>query len=182
MENNSKQLTALRMSNLESKQLTRECIQTAFFYLLSDQPFEKITVSDIIRRSGVSRAGFYRNYSSKEAVLEDITTTTFDKLRTFFTDSKYINNDYQKCLDYFIEIKKNAETARLLIHAKVPHEYILLKTEAFLNDVIPCETTKDYYRLIALITSLREVTIAWFENGMKESPEEMTDFFMGLFH
>ena len=49
----------------------RDCITKALFQLLKNNEFEDISVSDIIKRAGVSRMGFYRNFSSKENVVEE---------------------------------------------------------------------------------------------------------------
>ena len=48
---------------------------------------KKITISELVERAGVSRAAFYRNYSSKEQILEEIFKNTVrgitDKLEEF---------------------------------------------------------------------------------------------------
>ena len=75
MEENKTELekrNVLRLSNEESHKLTKECIQTALVDLMTKKPYEKITISEIITRSGVSRSAFYRNYSSKEDVINEI--------------------------------------------------------------------------------------------------------------
>ena len=48
----------------------RKCITEALFSLLEKHDFEDISITDIIKKAGVSRMGFYRNYSSKEDVIE----------------------------------------------------------------------------------------------------------------
>ena len=55
----------LRMNNKESNQLTRECLQLALMHLMGEHPYEKITVSEIVRRAGVSRTAFYRTYKAE---------------------------------------------------------------------------------------------------------------------
>ena len=70
-ETELKKRDILRMSNKESNRLTRECLQTALIYLMGQKPFDKISISEIVRRSGVSRTAFYRNYNSKEEVLNE---------------------------------------------------------------------------------------------------------------
>ena len=62
----------LRMNNKESNQLTRECLQLALMHLMGEHPYEKITVSEIVRRAGVSRTAFYRNYTDKEDILHEL--------------------------------------------------------------------------------------------------------------
>ena len=76
----AKRNDALRMSNKESNRFTRECLQTALIYLMGEKSFEKISISELVRRSGVSRTAFYRNYSSKEEILNEACTSILDHL------------------------------------------------------------------------------------------------------
>ena len=47
----------LRLNNQESNELTRECIDMALMYLMSEKPFESISISEITKRAGVSGWG-----------------------------------------------------------------------------------------------------------------------------
>ena len=58
-----------RGSNAEENALTRECIEAALVLLMEEKPYERITVTDITRKAGVSRTAYYRNYASKEDIL-----------------------------------------------------------------------------------------------------------------
>lgn len=49
--------------------LTTESIQQALLILMRNKPFGDITVSEVIRRAGVSRSAFYRHYASKKDIL-----------------------------------------------------------------------------------------------------------------
>ncbi|WP_155287070.1 TetR/AcrR family transcriptional regulator [Lacticaseibacillus zhaodongensis] len=60
--------------------LSRECIQEALFLLMADEPLSSITISAIAERSGISRMGFYRNYKTKEDVLNDYFTIELSKI------------------------------------------------------------------------------------------------------
>ena len=64
-------LATLRRNNEESNAFVRTCIEEALVRLMEEKPFERITVTDIARRAGVSRNAYYRNYASKEAILAD---------------------------------------------------------------------------------------------------------------
>ena len=63
---------ALRLSNAESNRLTRECIESALLILMEDKDLEDISITSIIKRAGVSRSAYYRNYSSKEDILANV--------------------------------------------------------------------------------------------------------------
>lgn len=180
-KNELKRREVLRVSNLESNRLTKECICTALLSLLTVETFDKITVTAIINRSGVSRAGFYRNYSSKEDVLEEIGNELLRFLSDFISNSKYQDNPKLLYFDLFKAIETNSETFRLLIKAKVPHSF-LFQTGPLVEQPVQNKTSKERYRYLAINKALTEVIIDWFENGMVESPEEMADFFVELFH
>lgn len=181
MEAELKKKSALNMSNVASRQLTRECIQTALLHLMQDTTFEKITVTSIINRSGVSRAGFYRNYSSKEEVLQEIARTAYEGLTAFITNEKYKGNTFQWYLDFFEIAKVNSDLFKLLVQAKVPHEHIFHAESSF-QQLFANQTPKERYRSIAIGNALKEVTLDWFSHGTKESPEEMAGIMMELFH
>ena len=54
-----------------------DLITTAFFELLEHTPFVDITISDICNRAGVARKTFYRNFTSKTAVVERLVDQVF---------------------------------------------------------------------------------------------------------
>lgn len=65
-----KSLKNLSQSNKEINQLTRESIETALLFLLEKKEMRQISISELVRKAGVSRNAFYRNYKSKEEILE----------------------------------------------------------------------------------------------------------------
>ncbi|MGT2753343.1 TetR/AcrR family transcriptional regulator [Streptococcus ovis] len=65
-----KSLKNLYQSNKESNQLTRESIETALLFLLEKKELAQISISELVQKAGVSRNAFYRNYKSKEEILE----------------------------------------------------------------------------------------------------------------
>jgi AcrR family transcriptional regulator len=71
MELTEKQKETLKRNNEESNFVTREAAQEALFLLMKEQDYEEIRITDIIRRSGISRSAFYRNYKTKDDVLRD---------------------------------------------------------------------------------------------------------------
>ncbi|MGT2800801.1 TetR family transcriptional regulator [Streptococcus sp. zg-86] len=65
-----KSLKNLSQSNTEINQLTRESIETALLFLLEKKELKHISISELVKKAGVSRNAFYRNYKSKEEILE----------------------------------------------------------------------------------------------------------------
>lgn len=59
----------IRGSNDEQKQLTRQCLFDALMILWEKKPYDKITITEIAQKAGVSRMAFYRNYESKDEIV-----------------------------------------------------------------------------------------------------------------
>lgn len=179
-ETELKKRAVLRMSNAQSRQLTRECIQTALIYLMNEKPFDKITITSIIQRSGVSRAGFYRNYSSKEDVLRDIESEIYQRLSEAEEEGLYQTNPYQFYRDYFQKVQEHKEEFRLFSKAQLPPDFIF-KANAFLRKTNDTVSSFEYYRSISMRVAMAEIVLAWLENDMKETPEEMAEICLRIF-
>ena len=63
------------LSNNEANRITRESICTALLELLKTNEFKKISISELVRKAGVSRQSFYRNYNTKEDIVLEIERT-----------------------------------------------------------------------------------------------------------
>ena len=106
---NTKKNEVLKMSNAESNMFTKDCIRTALLSLMATEMFEQITVTAIIKRAGVSRGGFYRNYKSKEDVLEEICEELFEYIWDFITEHDLYENPKKWYEDLFQSVAENAE-------------------------------------------------------------------------
>lgn len=63
-----------------NRSITRQHIWEAFYALSRTVPFEKMTVEQIIRQSGVSRATFYRHFHDKYDVMNYNVSAVTDRL------------------------------------------------------------------------------------------------------
>ena len=156
----------LRLSNVESNRVTKECLQIALMTLMGKKDFDKITITEITTLAGVSRTAFYRNYESKEAIIEDACQSIFNRL----TESLENCRDDMKSwyIFFFKTIKENKESVKIALDA-----HVFLKQKGILNAAFPPESDEEHY-----INSAKEAVFArlvtdWFEEGMIESPEKM---------
>lgn len=170
----------LRKSNQESKELTRRYIRTALLYLMKELPFEKISVTAIINRAGVSRAGFYRNYTGKEDVLNDISNSLYEKLAIYYTEKLCPLEPYQRYTKLFEKITVHADWFKLLLISQFKKNNIF-DFDSFIKQNILLNTPEDHYRYIGISYAQRFIIRDWFQNGMKESPEKMAAIFCSLF-
>lgn len=163
----------LRLSNEESNRITRECLQTALVYLLGEKSLEDITITELVKRSGVSRTAFYRNYNTKEDILQEISDRIFSDLRDSLNNSYYIQNPRQWLVDYFTKAADNAAIIQMLMKinypAKLPYDPKLAE------QLFPHTTLRDRYTIVALEGAITAIFRHWFLNGREQSPEEMAD-------
>jgi len=107
----------LRQSNKESNALTKECIESALILLMKEQSFSEISITDIIKKAGVSRASYYRNYSSKEDILEKylqkITITYSNALSKYDPSTE----SYESWLELLSQTRTLAPQFKLLLQA-----------------------------------------------------------------
>ncbi len=61
---------------------TRDALRAALVALVSEKPFEAVTVQDIAARAAVGYATFFRHYPSREALLTDIADGLIGELHT----------------------------------------------------------------------------------------------------
>lgn len=174
----------LRTSGAEANKLTRECLQTALARLMSEKPIDKISITELVKISGVSRQSFYRNYQSKEDILEDISKSIRDMVYNAVRDRKYLNNSYQWFCDLFQFIKKNKETVSIL-HKASQHQTTGIAFMPSILEIFRTDSSEKNYRLASYDGGLNAVIREWFANGMKEKAEKMAeicDTFYGEIH
>lgn len=148
----------------------KECIADSLLRLLRTKPLESITIREITELANVSRVTYYRNFSSKEEVIE----FKLDKLMTDWIEQERTIRDTSACelavrfFRFFYSIRDVVQT---LIQAKL--SLLLLNTLILRFGDIFTEDCAEYYRQIFISFGLCGVILTWMDTGMKESPEEM---------
>lgn len=59
---------------------TKQALHQGLLSLIAERDFSDILIDDILERSGVSRATYYRHFPTKEALLEHVGTTEIEHL------------------------------------------------------------------------------------------------------
>ena len=180
---NVKKRETLKKMNQESHETTRECIRTALLALLATETFEQITITKIINRAGVSRGGFYRNYASKEEILKEIGDELFQYLMNWIMEIRNYTDMRQWYQEFFQNIADNTDAYKLLIKAKVPTDFVFQYDKESLLKALQIDNSNiSRYRAIAIANTLADVSIDWFQGGMKETPAEMAEIIYQIFH
>ena len=170
----------LRMNNKESNQLTRECLQLALIHLMAEHPFEKITISEIVRRAGVSRTAFYRNYTDKEDIIHELGSRLIKNIADL-TDRPELHEDPQKCFaDVFRLIRENRDLISLLDKAGIQIDD-LISGGSIVELLYPSTDAEIKYMQLAAEAAFFRILISWFRDGMKEDEKDMAAICVEIF-
>lgn len=110
-------LKNLTKANQEMNQLTRESIETALLFLMEKKDLKQISISELVKKAGVSRNAFYRNYKSKEEILElyyERTSSNLKKKWHDLQDKVQKDGVKQSFADFVQEQKRKAEQSKTL--------------------------------------------------------------------
>ena len=162
----------LKLSNENANKLTKECLHTAIITLMSKKKFEDIKITELVKKAGVSRTAFYRNYNSKEEIILEICDNFIKIMKNFVNSDKYKNDYYKFFYDLFCEIRNEKKKFKILLQAKLLNSAIL-KLDDFMFKIVNPESKKDYYKLLVINTAIFTVIEYWFNSGMEEDEEFM---------
>ena len=175
---------------------TREAIFKAFTELLSQKDFNQITVGEIIDAADVGRATFYSHFETKDFLLKEYCEELF--LHIFDAENKERHDhrhifacDGSDCVFlHLIQHLQRNDNNILALLASQNNDLFLRYFRTNLEDLaeshpellesqkskkLPDPFWKNY------VTSTFVETIRWWiENGMKESPEVITEYFFAV--
>ena len=82
------------------------CIYQALEILLESKPYNKISITDICTKAGVSRVTFYRHYKDKDEILLTRVSKRYQDLLLWFWDSD-ISSTREYWIEYFRQLRKD---------------------------------------------------------------------------
>lgn len=101
---------------------SRKLIRQAFYEILKEKSFEKITVTDIVKKADINRSTFYAHYPDVMGVIDEIQEEILDYTQKFMEGVDF-KDFYQNPKPYLKNIVKlvedNNELYRLLISSSM---------------------------------------------------------------
>ncbi len=120
-----------------------EAIIDAFFLLIKDKDYDKITVSDVVKKSGIVRSTFYNHYENMPELISAVEDKTVDDIFALM-ESFHPKNDRDLCKSYFMAIcnytKDNPFLANLF---KSPSGNVFLEKAVTMFHRYVAETSKN---------------------------------------
>lgn len=172
---------------------TREAIFNSFTELLSKKDYNRITVGEIIEGADIGRATFYSHFETKDLLLKELCRELFchifdteshnqNEHKHIFTcdgaDSVFLHlfSHFQKNDNNILTLLSSENNELFLRYFKSNLENLLEYQPSLLEsgkkNGVPQSFIKNH-----IIATFVETLKWWIDNGMKESPEVITEYF-----
>lgn len=172
---------------------TREAIFSAFVALLSKKDFAQITVGEIIEQADIGRATFYSHFESKDYLLKELCDELFCHIFDVMNDVHPEHKHLFDCdapdsvyLHLFQHLQKNDNNILKLFSSPnnelffryFKHDFQkLVESQLSLFESRKSEKLPDSFWINHIASAFVETVKWWVDNGMKESPETITEYF-----
>lgn len=147
--------------------IVRESIETALIQLMKKKPFGEITISEIVKKAGVSRVSYYRNYYYKE----DVLFAKMDKIAAEWKESaEKISNDVgEQVIELF---ERERPILGVIYKNGLEHlMYKLIRKYCGLEEKIDNNVSAYFLSMFAgLFFGWCD---EWVKRGMQETPEQI---------
>lgn len=165
----------------EANRKVKRGIEDALMSLMREKSFSDITVSDIIKKSGVARASYYRNYYTKEGIIIEATENAKASYMARLAETGCAYNSYEGILLAFRYFNAYRKHILNVYNAGLSSIYLKLLDEYLENEEGDMKQTDiRRYMLYFYSGAVYNVFIKWLENGMEESPEEVATLVYSL--
>lgn len=164
----------MKMNNQDRNNFVKREITSTLIKMMSEVPFDKITISDLVTKAQVGRASFYRNFIDKQDVLQQESNRLMiewgGKFRFDGTDKS------SSTLISFLDFLKKHQIFYITLFS-TGHDDIIQK--AILQQF---SISEDSPNIIAyLASSIGYMTYGWIyewiKRGMQESGTELARMF-----
>lgn len=167
-----------------TRQRAAEEILDAFIELMAEKPFIDITVTDVVKRAGVARASFYRNFSSTGDLLDTVLNQLIEQFKTNILPILASQNEREWRAFLFRYIYYLSDNHQKLFSAMNPNVplvlYRLADSALELSKTFQYVSVKDKYSSSARFGVINNTLVRWIKDGQKETPEELVDYLMSF--
>lgn len=166
------------MENL-NRSYARRKILDALYQLMQEKPFSEIHIQDITDKAGLSRVSYYRNYKSKEDILN-----SYMLYETSLFHEAHSGEDEMTYVIHLLEhLKKFKDKFELLYKNNLSH----LFAEHIYQWCGPAKEAKnsEAYLMAAKAYAVFGFIDEWIKRGMIEEPSEVASELLkslGSFH
>jgi AcrR family transcriptional regulator len=156
---------------------TRRVLTNALITLTLEKGYDALTVREISDRADIGYATFFRHFSDKDALLEDVLERT---LSDFMGLIQPVINDPERTVTLVFEhVKQNSDPVRVLLRTRnvsplLPRIFAF-SSQTMLETLTPNPKSVIPPEIAAhhMIVSILELLEWWLDHDMPYSPEHM---------
>lgn len=144
-------------------------ITNTLFALMQHKSLAEITVTELVRGAGVARASFYRNYTSKEDVLELFRRSIHESPAGLYARENILLSFqfFARYRSYLLDLCRSGFSMLILEELNHFHESI--------EGTMP--SSMERYSLYMYIGALFNTAVTWLADEHPVAPEAMADYF-----
>ena len=164
----------------EINALTKECMVTALLRLMENKSYSNISITDITNLAGVSRMAYYRNYKSKDDIFIN---HLIDREKSLISALHGETAKDLKGMILFVSgfFQENAAVIEAVYSAGLGHKLTDMLGERIYNYFpVAIADSAGKYAVPFYVGAVLAVFKKWFDNGMVESVEEISDILCRL--
>lgn len=162
------------MSNEGRNAYVIEHLKNTLLELLSEKPMNDISISELVEKAKVGRASFYRNYEQKEDILKALINDLFREWIDEWqkNDGSPLNEQIRILITHF---EKHFNFYKLLNDRGLT--YLLKDVIIGLYGPKPEHEKEQAYATAYFAYVLYGWIDVWFQRGMRESSDEISEMF-----
>lgn len=150
-------------------EISKKYLAESLIELMKQKDFDKITNKDITSKAGLSDITIYRNFKTKEDVVKYYLKSLFDAWHNNWQNDENIG--YQ----IFSFFWNNKSIIELLYKANL--QYLLIDNILELHDYKKEDPDVIAYSKVTVAYLIFGWCDEWYKRGMKNTPEEMAQYF-----
>lgn len=164
-----------------ANQMVKDRLLSALIEFAGQKDWSKLKVTELIEKSGVARASFYRNFKSVEEIID----YGIQQMSLCYHQKKpFIEEDFHSRDVVLYKFRFYWEHADLVLafhHAKVSTSLLDVITDCEIDACgdMPVNSILKY-ELYYFSGAFYNMMLCWLESGMKETPEAMADEFLRI--
>ncbi len=163
----------MNVKNNKRRRESQERIEKAFVELLQTKEIKDISVSEIVKISGLNRSTFYANYIDVFDLADKVRTRLESEFSDLFADYDYFN-DRGGALKMFSHIKENQLFYKTYFKLCYDEKHLVSIYDKNLAQAEHLDGNIKYH-IEFFRNGLNAIIKLWIKDGCKESPEEMAE-------
>mgnify|MGYP003290921758 CR=1 FL=1 len=163
----------MNIKNNKRRRESQEKLERAFIELLQTRQVKDITVSDLIKSTGLNRSTFYANYLDIFDLANKTRETLEQDFSNLFADYDY-SNERSGALKMFRHIKENQLFYQTYFKLCYDDKHLISICDPKRAEMEHVSENLKYH-IEFFRNGLNAIIKLWLAGGCKESPEEMAD-------